>query len=50
MERIVLMGDAVTPIDRFTFTISAVTAFVLAAVVILAFVAMLPDLAALNGR
>jgi hypothetical protein len=34
----------------FVFTLSPATAVVLAAVVILAFIAMLPDLAALNGR
>jgi|SRR5579864_2797226 len=44
------MPRGVTPIDRFALTLSALTAVVLRAIVILASIAMLADLAALNGR
>ena len=50
LEWILRHGAPMTPIDRFGFMLSGLTAIMLAAAVIWAFVAMLPALAALSGR
>lgn len=44
------MYVGVTPSDRFAFTLTALTTLVLTAVILWAFVAMVPAFAALTGR